>query len=59
MPATGNGTFEPAIRQTLLVTDGPVVVHAKGLTTGEAHFFADVTGAGVRDTISRITDRVT
>jgi putative transposase len=66
VPRDRDGTFEPVIvgkRQRRLSDVDAVVLslYAKGLTTGEisAHF-ADVYGASVsKDTVTRITDRVT
>jgi len=66
VPRDRDGTFTPKIvakRQRRLSSVDEVVLslYAKGLTTGEisAHF-ADVYGASVsKDTVSRITDRVT
>ena len=66
VPRDREGSFEPAIvrkRQRRLtgVDDIVLSLTARGLTTGEiAAHFAEVYGATVsRDTISRITDKVT
>ncbi|GAA2245805.1 hypothetical protein GCM10010401_19070 [Rarobacter faecitabidus] len=59
------GSFEPKIvkkRQRRLTGVDEIVLSltARGLTTGEvAAHFDDVYGASVKDTISRITDKVT